>query len=128
MHLSQARASRLGSAPAHYRFRFAPENFNFIGPRYASGLPAKTYNTKAVAKLYQERWEIESGFRDIKSSMQQNAMTLRSKKVELKCPYQVVYSFDSDGLIKARAEWAAELDRDRSGYAELFQQVYGSDR
>lgn len=94
----------------------------------ASGLPAKTYNTKAVAKLYQERWEIESGFRDIKSSKQQNAMTLRSKKVELKCPYQVVYSFDSDGLIKARAEWAAELDRDRSGYAELFQQVYGSDR
>jgi len=46
-------------------------------------LPAETYNTKAVAKLYQERWEIELGFRDIKSSMQQNAMTLRSKKVEL---------------------------------------------
>jgi hypothetical protein len=48
-----------------------------------TSLPAKTYNTKAVAKLYQERWEIELGFRDIKSSMQKNAMTLRSKKIEL---------------------------------------------
>jgi IS4 transposase len=48
-----------------------------------TSFPAKTYNTEAVAKLYQERWEVKLGFRDIKSSMQQNAMTLRSKKVEL---------------------------------------------
>lgn len=54
-----------------------------------TSLPAKTYDTKAVAKLYQERWEIELGFRDIKSSMQQNAMTLRSKKVDL--AYQEVW-------------------------------------
>lgn len=54
-----------------------------------TSLPAKTYDTKAVAKLYQERWEIELGFRDIKSSMQQNAMTLRSKKVDL--VYQEVW-------------------------------------
>lgn len=46
-------------------------------------LPAEIYHTKAVAKLYQERWEIELGFGDIKCSMQHNAMTLRSKKVEL---------------------------------------------
>ncbi len=48
-----------------------------------TSLPASTYSTKAVATLYQERWEIELGFRDIKSSMQQNSMTLRSKKIEL---------------------------------------------
>ena len=36
-----------------------------------------------MARLYQERWEIELGFRDIKSSMQHNAITLRSKTVEL---------------------------------------------
>ncbi|EGH49861.1 Transposase, IS4 protein, partial [Pseudomonas syringae pv. pisi str. 1704B] len=35
-------------------------------------------NAGSVAKLYLERWEIELGFRDIKSSMQQNAVTLRS--------------------------------------------------
>ncbi len=33
--------------------------------------------------LYHQRWEIELGFRDIKSSMLNNAITLRSKKAEL---------------------------------------------
>ncbi|XLY89585.1 IS4 family transposase [Ectopseudomonas mendocina] len=47
-----------------------------------------SYGTKgkiktAITQLYQERWEIELGFRDIKSSLQQNAMTLRSKVKEL---------------------------------------------
>lgn len=32
---------------------------------------------------YHERWEIELGLRDIKSSMQDNALTLRSKTVDL---------------------------------------------
>ncbi|MBD3768354.1 MAG: transposase, partial [Gammaproteobacteria bacterium] len=40
------------------------------------------YDTQAVAQLYHERWEIELGYRDIKSSMQHNALTLRSKTVE----------------------------------------------
>lgn len=48
-----------------------------------TSLPASVYDARAVAALYRERWEIELGFRDIKSSMQQNAVTLRSKKVEL---------------------------------------------
>ena len=48
-----------------------------------TSLPADRYSAKAVAKLYQERWEIELGFRDIKSSLQQNAMTLRSKVKDL---------------------------------------------
>ena len=48
-----------------------------------TSLPAGEYSAEAVAELYLERWEIELGFRDIKSSMQQNAVTLRSKKIEL---------------------------------------------
>lgn len=48
-----------------------------------TSLPVEEYTAKQIAQLYQERWEIELGFRDIKSSMQKNAMTLRSKKVEL---------------------------------------------
>lgn len=48
-----------------------------------TSLPAETFTTEQVAALYRERWEIEIGFRDIKSSMQHNAITLRSKKVEL---------------------------------------------
>lgn len=54
-----------------------------------TSLPAERYSTKAVARLYQERWEIEIGFRDIKSSLQHNAVTLRSKTVEL--VYQEVW-------------------------------------
>jgi len=48
-----------------------------------TSLPATTYSAQAIAHLYKERWEIELGFRDIKSSMQGNAITLRSKKVDL---------------------------------------------
>lgn len=48
-----------------------------------TSLPVEHYPAGAIARLYKERWEIELGFRDIKSSMQQNAVTLRSKKVEL---------------------------------------------
>ncbi len=46
-------------------------------------LPRDKFSAKEVAALYHERWEIELGFRDIKSSMQHNTMTLRSKTTEL---------------------------------------------
>lgn len=48
-----------------------------------TSLPAEQFETKAVAELYHQRWQIELGFRDIKSSMQHNTLTLRSKTVEL---------------------------------------------
>ncbi|WP_339470750.1 IS4 family transposase [Pseudomonas sp. EL_65y_Pfl1_R83] len=48
-----------------------------------TSLPASRFSAEQVATLYHERWEIELGFRDIKSSMQDNALTLRSKTVEL---------------------------------------------
>lgn len=54
-----------------------------------TSLPADQYSAAQIAELYQERWEIELGFRDIKSSMQNNAVTLRSKKIEL--VYQEVW-------------------------------------
>jgi len=48
-----------------------------------TSLPAARFSAAQVSALYHERWEIELGFRDIKSAMQHNAMTLRSKKVDL---------------------------------------------
>ncbi|WP_341272963.1 transposase [Xanthomonas oryzae] len=51
--------------------------------RLLTWLPEDRYRASAVAALYEERWEIELGFRDIKSTMQQNALTLRSKKIAL---------------------------------------------
>lgn len=49
-----------------------------------TSLSAVTYSAKAITELYQDRWEIELGFRDVKCSLQ-NAMTLRSKATELVC-------------------------------------------
>lgn len=46
-----------------------------------TSLPASRFSAEQVATLYHERWEIELGFRGIKSSMQDNALTLRSKTV-----------------------------------------------
>lgn len=48
-----------------------------------TSLPATRFSAEQVATLYHERWEIELGFRDIKCSMQNNALTLRSKTVAL---------------------------------------------
>lgn len=48
-----------------------------------TSLPRNQYSAEQVATLYHERWEIELGYRDIKSSMQHNALTLRSKTVDL---------------------------------------------
>ena len=45
--------------------------------------PWRDSSAAQVATLYHERWEIELGYRDIKSAMQHNAITLRSKKVDL---------------------------------------------
>lgn len=48
-----------------------------------TSLPITRFSAQQIAGLYHERWEIELGFRDIKSAFQYNAMTLRSKKVAL---------------------------------------------
>lgn len=70
-------------------------------------LPTDVYSAKAIANLYQERWEIELGFRDIKSSMQQNAVTLRSKKIDL--IYQEVWGLLlAYNVIRREASQAAE--------------------
>lgn len=72
-----------------------------------TSLPADRYSAKAVAKLYQERWQIEVGFRDIKSSMQRNSITLRSKVADL--VYQEVWGLLlAYNLIRREASQAAE--------------------
>ena len=48
-----------------------------------TSLPQSDYTADQIALLYQQRWEIELSFRDIKSSILNNAVTLRSKTVDL---------------------------------------------
>lgn len=80
MKVSPQARKRNPALPSHWEVREVSYEIQGKVKTVMTPLPAKTYNTQAVAKLYQERWEIELGFRDIKRSMQQNAMTLRSKK------------------------------------------------
>lgn len=44
---------------------------------------AMRYPGGEMTELYSHRWEIELGYREIKQTMQQNRLTLRSKKPEL---------------------------------------------
>ena len=71
-----------------------------------TSLPAGRYPAEKIADLYHQRWEIELGFRDIKSSMLNNAITLRSKKVEL--VYQEIWGiFLAYNLVRREASHAA---------------------
>ncbi|BDY05632.1 IS4 family transposase [Ferrimonas sp. YFM] len=69
--------------PAYWRARAVTYQVGEQEKTVLTSLPAKQYSAHQVATLYHQRWEIELGFRDIKSSMQGNAITLRSKKVGL---------------------------------------------
>jgi hypothetical protein len=89
MKVSPQARKRNPSLPTHWEVREVSYEIQGKLKTVMTSLPASTYSTMAVAKLYQQRWEIELGFRDIKSSMQQNAMTLRSKKIDL--VYQEVW-------------------------------------
>ena len=69
--------------PAKWRARAVSYEVGDARKTVFTSLPAEQYSAEQVAQLYHQRWEIELGFRDIKTSMQHNAITLRSKKVEL---------------------------------------------
>lgn len=78
-----------------------------------TSLPAETYPKESVAKLYHQRWEIELGFRDIKASMLNNAMTMRSKKVDL--IYQEIWGLLlAYNLVRREASHAAEAHGQRA--------------
>ncbi|WP_137823894.1 IS4 family transposase [Pseudomonas sp. D(2018)] len=83
MKVSAQARKRNPALPTHWDVREVSYEVQGKVKTVLTSLPADIYSAKAVAKLYQERWEIELGFRDIKSSLQQNAMTLRSKVKDL---------------------------------------------
>ncbi len=89
MKVSAQARKRNPDLPTHWDVREVSYEVQGKVKTVLTSLPAAAYSAKAIAKLYQERWEIELGFRDIKSSLQQNAVTLRSKKIDL--VYQEVW-------------------------------------
>ena len=78
----QARKKNPG-LPTHWQVRTVTYEVRGQAKTVFTSLPADRFSAEQVATLYHERWEIELGFREIKSAMQDNAMTLRSKTVEL---------------------------------------------
>lgn len=74
----QARAKN-PSLPEYWRARAVTYEVDGKEKTVFTSLPAADYTAKDIATLYHERWEIELGFRDIKSSMLDNAIVLRSK-------------------------------------------------
>lgn len=83
MNVSPQARKRNPSLPATWLVRAVSYPINGKSKTVFTSLPREHYSEAQVAELYHERWEIELGFRDIKSSMQNNAITLRSKKVDL---------------------------------------------
>ncbi len=69
--------------PESWHARAVSYDIGGVEKTVLTSLPADRYPAKAVAELYHSRWGIEVGFRNIKSSLQSNAMVLRSRKVEL---------------------------------------------
>lgn len=83
MRVSPQARKRNPALPKTWRVRAVSDSVKGKTKTVFTSLPADRFSADDIARLYHERWEIELGFRDIKSSMQSNAVTLRSKKVEL---------------------------------------------
>ena len=106
MRVSAEARKRNPSLPEHWTARAVTYEVGGKQKTVLTSLPAAQYSAKQVAALYHERWEIELGFRDIKSSMQHNAITLRSKKVDL--VYQELWGLMlAYNLIRREASQAA---------------------
>lgn len=67
--------------PEFWYARAVTYEVNGVEKTVLTSLPADRYRAKDVAELYHSRWEIEVGFRNLKSSLLDNALVLRSRKV-----------------------------------------------
>ena len=94
------------SLPEQWKLRMVTYEYEETRKTILTSLPQSEYKAEDIAQLYHERWEIEISFRDIKSSMLQNELTLRSKKVEL--IYQEVWGILlAHNIIRREASQAA---------------------
>ena len=76
--------------PTHWGMRLISfKTSNKTTVKLATNLQHDAYSAKDIIALYKERWEIELGYREVKKSMLNNALTLRSKKKAL--VYQELY-------------------------------------
>ncbi|HET8807195.1 MAG TPA: IS4 family transposase [Methylophaga sp.] len=106
MHTSPAARKQHPELPDKWQARAVTYQLGQDSKTVLTSLPADHFEAKTVAALYHQRWQIELGFRDIKSSMQHNALTLRSKTVEWVCQ-ELWGSLLAYNLIRREASLAA---------------------
>lgn len=95
------------SLPEFWYARAVTYELNGAEKTVLTSLPADRYKAKDVAELYHSRWEIEVGFRNLKSSLLDNALVLRSRKVDL-LEQEVWGMLLAYNLIRREATKAAE--------------------
>ncbi|ECC3607315.1 IS4 family transposase [Salmonella enterica subsp. enterica] len=95
------------SLPEFWYARAVTYALNGVEKTVLTSLPADRYKAKDVAELYHSRWEIEVGFRNLKSSLLDNALVLRSRKVAL-LEQEVWGMLLACNLIRREATKAAE--------------------
>lgn len=79
----QARKAR-PELPSHWQARLIEVSVGGRLRRFITSLPCPhTHPAHALAELYRQRWEIELGFREIKQSLQEGELVLRSKQPAL---------------------------------------------
>ena len=74
---------RNSALPELWYARAVTYEVNCVEKTVLTSLPADRYKAKEVAELYYSRWEIEVGSRNLKSSQLNNALVLRSSRVEV---------------------------------------------
>ncbi|HFS5874326.1 TPA: IS4 family transposase, partial [Citrobacter werkmanii] len=105
--VSQQARKKNPSLPEFWYARAVTYEVNGVEKTVLTSLPADRYKAKEVAELYHSRWEIEVGFRNLKSSLLNNALVLRSRKVEL-LEQEVWGMLLAYNLIRREATKAAE--------------------
>jgi Transposase DDE domain/Insertion element 4 transposase N-terminal len=114
MKVSPQARKRNPALPEHWQVRAVTYEVQGHEKTVFTSLPSDRHSAEQIATLYHERWEIELGFRDIKSSMQSNAITLRSKKVSL--VYQELWGLLLGyNLVRREASQAAVVHRKSPG-------------
>jgi len=72
------------SLPRKWQMRVVRYQLDGYEPQeIATSLPVEHYSAAQIIELYHERWEIELGYREIKTTLLKSAITLRSKKPDL---------------------------------------------
>jgi len=82
--LSSHARKKSPSLPRKWQMRIVRYQLDGYEPQeIATSLPVEDYSAAEIIALYHERWEIELGYREIKTTLLKNAIALRSKKPDL---------------------------------------------